>query len=163
MGAKWALMLLATAAAIQAKEPGSVGFRLGMRASETDFSLFGGPSLHAAGLVVSEDFWINPYRQPVLAELSSHHWGQFQQLRYGFTTGLRYQLGTEQLSILPGVGIENIMGSYYATDLSPEWIMEEWAGLEIGFLKYHRIGARWTTGEQMDHSRLRIEWTVQWR
>jgi hypothetical protein len=156
------LLLLAGAAA-NAGDPGMLGFRLGMRANSTDFALFGGPSLHAAGLVVSEDFWINPYRRTELAPLGEHHWAQYQMLRYGFTTGLRYNLGTEQLSVLPGVGIENLMGSYYGTNASPDWRLEEWAGLEVGFLKYHRIGVRWTTGEQMDHSRLRIEWTVQWR
>ncbi|MEK7395094.1 MAG: hypothetical protein AAB214_21260 [Fibrobacterota bacterium] len=164
MDRKWVFgALLAACAAIPAKDPGTVGFRFGLRGSETDFALFAGPSLHAKGLVVSEDFWINPYRQTELAQIRAHYWNQVKQLRYGFVTGVRYQLGGDQLSILPGVGIENILGSYYGTTASPEWSMQEWVGLEIGFLKYHRIGARLTTGEQKDHSRLRIEWTIQCR
>lgn len=159
----WMFLFLLAGSGALARDPGVVGFRLGLRANATDFALFAGPSLHAAGLVVSEDFWINPYRETILVELGPRHWGQYKMLRYGFATGLRYQLGSEQLSVLPGVGIENIMGSYYGTDASPDWRFEQWAGLEIGFLKYHRLGARWTTGEQRDHSRLRIEWTVQWR
>ena len=158
----WMAIGVAVASAT-AGEPGWFGYRLGLRASGTDFALFTGPSLHAGGLVVSEDFWINPYRRTTLAELSPHHWGQYKMLRYGFTTGVRYQLGTDLLSVLPGVGIENLMGSYFGTDASPDWRLEEWAGLEVGFLRWHRLGVRWTTGEQMDHSRLRIEWTVQWR
>lgn len=163
MNKKWVLGILFASLATQAKDAGPVGFRLGMRGSETDFSLFLGPSFHAKGLVVSEDFWINPYRQTELVQIREHYWNQVKQLRYGFVTGVRYQLGTDELCILPGVGIENVMGSYFGTTMSPDWSMEEWAGLEVGFLKYHRIGARWTTGEQKDHSRLRIEWTIQWK
>ena len=163
MNKSWAVAALVAVSVVQAKDPGPVGFRIGMRGSETDFALFLGPSFHAKGLVVSEDFWINPYRETEYVHIREYYWNQVKQLRYGFVTGLRYQLGIDQLSVLPGVGIENILGSYYGTTRSPEWRMEEWAGLEIGFLKYHRIGARWTTGEQLDHSRMRIEWTVQWK
>ncbi len=163
MKASGAFLLGVAVMTAGAKDPGNIGFRLGMRGSSTDFALFGGPSFHAAGLVVSEDFWMNPFRQDVLVPLSPHHWGQFQIRRYGFVTGLRYLFGTEALSVLPGVGIENIMGSYYGTELSPDWRLEEWAGLEVGFLKMNRIGFRYTTGEQMDHSKLRIEWTIQWQ
>jgi hypothetical protein len=159
----WLLLPLLAAGLASADESGLVGFRLGLRANATDFSLFGGPSLHAGGLVVSEDFWINPYRRTSLLKVGDHHWEQYQLLRYGFVTGLRYRLGTATLGLLPGVGFENILGSYFGTDASPDWRFEPWAGLEVGFLKYHRLGARWTQGEQPDHSRLRIEWTVQWR
>ncbi len=163
---KWriALLLLAGTAAVHAKsDPGPVGFRLGMRACETDFALFAGPSFHAKGLVVSEDFWINPYRQDDLVKIRAHYWNQVKLLRYGFVTGIRYQLGNDDLSVLPGFGMENILGSYFGTDLSPDWETAFWGGLEVGFLKYQRLGVRYVSAEQIDHSKLRFEWTIQWR
>lgn len=156
------LLLLAIAGAQAKSEPGPVGFRLGLRASETDFALFAGPSFHAKGLVVSEDFWINPYRDDDLVNVGPRHWYQVKLLRYGFVTGIRYQLGGEKLSVLPGFGMENILGSYYGTDLSPDWETAFWGGLEVGFLKYQRLGVRYVTSEQIDHSKLRFEWTIQW-
>lgn len=159
-----ALLLLTAIALAQAKsDPGPVGLRLGMRASETDFALFGGPSFHAKGLVVSEDFWINPYRQDDLVKIRPHYWNQVKLLRYGFVTGIRYQLGNDDLSVLPGFGMENILGSYYGTDLSPDWETAFWGGIEVGFLGYQRLGVRYVSSEQIDHSRLRFEWTIQWR
>ena len=154
----FAALLVATSA-----WSGPLGFRLGVRGSETDFALFGGPSFHANRLVVSEDFWINPYRTVEYAQLGEHHWLQVRLQRYGFVTGVRYEIGNETLGLLPGVGIENVLGSYYGTDLSPDWKTVFWTGIEIGFLKYQRIGIRYATDEQVDHSKLRFEWTVQWR